>query len=335
MFFLLLGVIIIGCESKETKRDRFFLLGNESLESNELNRAIEYYSKALEIDPDHAFSLNNRGVAKIENGNPYEAIQDYNQAILINPNYWESIENRARAYEQVGKYKSSIEDIDLLVVNFPDSAKFLLDKGIVLTKMKEYDQAYETFLKARQLLPDNHEVQINLATVDFYRGRIDSAEIRLKSVVAKYPYSPNAYNTLNQLYLKKKEPEKALEMIEKALEIESENPYFLNNRGFTLLQIDSLEAGIKDINQSILIDPENMWAYRNKGIYFLLSGVPSSAVPYLKKASGAGQGVEDAFYYLGVAYEQSGDLKKACDSWKNGMENYEDLSVTAFREYCN
>jgi tetratricopeptide (TPR) repeat protein len=89
----------MACDNDETRRDRFFLQGNESLKNNEYKRAIEYYNKALEIDAEHALSYNNRGVARYEDGHPYEALQDYKQAILRKPNYYESIQNRANVYQ--------------------------------------------------------------------------------------------------------------------------------------------------------------------------------------------------------------------------------------------
>ena len=77
---------------------------------------------------------------------------------------------------------------------------------------------------------------------------------------------------MNQLFSDMGEHDKALQAINKALELDRSNPIFLNNRGFTYLMLDSTRLAIEDINASLVRDPENMWAFRNKGIYFLKTG---------------------------------------------------------------
>lgn len=327
-------VMLISCESEKTKRDRFFLLGNEALEKKEFNTAIEYYDQALKIDSDHIFSYNNRGVAKMEDGRPYEAIQDYNQALIIDQNYWECLENRARAYEKVGKFQSSLEDLDILIRQFPDTAKFLMEKGVILSSMERFTGSYQSFMDAKELKPSDPEIEVNIATVEFFMDSLENAEKRLQKVIEEYPQLPNAYNTLNQVYLEQGRYSDALKMISKALEFRSDDPFFLNNRGFTLLMLDSLNAGLRDINQSILLDPENLWAYRNKGIYHLRNQEPELSMPYLRKSAESGQKVDQAYYYLGLAYFDNNQKEKACDAWLNGKKQKDPLSEKSYNAHC-
>ena len=54
------------------------------------------YDQALKEDPNYAEALNNRGVARIESGHPYEAIIDYNKAIVMSPQYLDALFNIER-----------------------------------------------------------------------------------------------------------------------------------------------------------------------------------------------------------------------------------------------
>ena len=75
------------------------------------------------------------------------------------------------------------------------------------------------------------------------------------------------------------------------------------------------EHALIDINKSIALDPYNAWAYRNKGIYYLLVEQPSEAIRLLEQSFEMDSSVEDIHYYLARAYSENGDAEKACEWW--------------------
>ncbi len=330
----LLIIVLCACESDKTRRDRFFIMGNEALEVKRYGEAIENYGFALQIDPDFKEALNNRGVALAEDNRPQEAIQNYNEALRIDGEYFECIHNRAQAYEQIGRYTKSLEDYDRLIEEFPDSTFGYFGKGLVLTKMTKYSEAYGMFNKVMDISPQDVEPLINLGTLDYYLNRYEDGIDKLRSAL-EMSENPNAYNTLNQIYLAQGRLNDALDAIDAALDIVPGEPYFLNNRGFTFLMMDSLERGLKDINQSILIDPENLWAYRNKGIYFLLNTDFTQAITYFKDVVDSKIFVEDIYYYLGEAYFQKREIDQACKTWKIGDSKNEMKSRSRIEQVCN
>lgn len=324
----------MSCDSVETKRDRFFLQGNNALEIRDYDQAIKYYDLALELDSDFELAYNNRGVAKMQDGNPHEAVQDYNQAILINRNYWECIHNRAQAYDQVGKYNKSLIDFKTLIEQFPDSTYGYFGEGLVLTRLGEYENARRSFEMVLKLIPNDHDAIINLATLEYYQGNLDEALVKINGALS-ISENANAYNTLNQIYLAREDYNSALEAINKALEIIPKEPFFLNNRGFTFLMMNSLDEGITDINRSIVIDPDNIWAFRNKGIYFMKLADFEQAILYLGEAASSKEFIEDIFYYLGESYRLSGQMNKACETWATGALQSEKKSEIQVNRYCN
>lgn len=62
--------------------------------SNDFDRSIGIYSKAIEIDPYYAFAYYNRGTAYYDKGQYDRAIEDYNKAISLKPDYAEVYNNR-------------------------------------------------------------------------------------------------------------------------------------------------------------------------------------------------------------------------------------------------
>jgi tetratricopeptide (TPR) repeat protein len=52
-----------------------------------------------------------------------------------------------------------------------------------------------------------------------------------------------------------------------------------------LLFLDRAEEGLELINQSIQMDSKNPFAYRNKGIYYVMKGDKISALSFLEELS--------------------------------------------------
>jgi tetratricopeptide (TPR) repeat protein len=333
--FPLFILLTIGCApSKETKRDRFFIQGNDALANQEYDQAISFYTRSLEADPDFALAYNNRGVARIEDGHPYEAIQDYNQAILIDPEYYEAYFNRAYANEEIGRLQKALEDVNFLQAIYPDSAYIPFYKGIIYTNERSYEAGIRSFQDAIALDGSNIEAYVNLATLYFFNDQPDSSKYWLRFVLKQMPDEPNAYNTMSQIYLKEGDHQNALITINRALELVPQEPYFLNNRGQVYLAMQQYEKTLEDINRSILQDPTNAWAYRNKGIYHLRNGNYTEAIRLLNEALSRDAFIDEVYSYLGEAYLELGEQEQACSQWKKGEELKENQSTVWLERYC-
>ena len=79
--------------------------GKEFYSSGDYNKAIDAYTRALEINPTDAMIYSSRGLVHLESGNFYKAIIDFNNAIdLDHPKVADVHFRRGVAYEKLGKY---------------------------------------------------------------------------------------------------------------------------------------------------------------------------------------------------------------------------------------
>ena len=68
------------------------------MHQNELDSAVEGYTKAIALDPQDAEAYGNRGHAYYDKGDYDRAIADYDQAIALDPQDAEAYYNRGVAY---------------------------------------------------------------------------------------------------------------------------------------------------------------------------------------------------------------------------------------------
>src|SRR5690606_35830241 len=129
---------------------------------------------------------------------------------------------------------------------------------------------------------------------------VTAAALRLE------PEKPNAYNTVALISTDEGQYDRAMDYVGKALVLKPDDPYFLNNRAYVLLMMNRLPEAFTDIDKSIVGDPRNAWAYRNKGIYYYRSGDYANAVRLLQRALEMDSTVREAKRYLELARQQQG-----------------------------
>jgi tetratricopeptide (TPR) repeat protein len=74
-------------------------------------KAIEYYTQAIQIDPNNAIYYNNRGNSYYFNRNWQAAVEDYTQSIRLDPNNVHAYRYRGEARSYLGDRQGAIEDL--------------------------------------------------------------------------------------------------------------------------------------------------------------------------------------------------------------------------------
>jgi len=83
--------------SPATMAAAYNLRGGFSYILGEYDRAIEDYSRAIDLDPDLASAYSNRGVALVDFREFRRAIDDFDHAIEIDPDYAMAFNNRGNS----------------------------------------------------------------------------------------------------------------------------------------------------------------------------------------------------------------------------------------------
>ncbi|KAG7514554.1 small glutamine-rich tetratricopeptide repeat-containing protein alpha [Solea senegalensis] len=115
-------------EDQRLEAERLKSDGNDQMKVENFAAAVEFYSKAIAINPQNAVYYCNRAAALSKLGNYAGAVQDCEQAISIDPNY-------SKAYGRM---------------------------GLALASLNKHTEAASFYKKALELDPDNDTYKINL-----------------------------------------------------------------------------------------------------------------------------------------------------------------------------
>ena len=97
--------------------------------------AIADYSKAIEIDPKYIQAYNNRGVLKVNLQDYQGAIADYSDALEIDPKYIQAYNNRGAAFCTLGQWDKAIADFSKMIEIDPTNSKAYSNREFAYKKL--------------------------------------------------------------------------------------------------------------------------------------------------------------------------------------------------------
>jgi len=99
-------------DEKKAEAEEMKLKANEHFKVQHFEKAIEFYSKAIECNPNEAVYYGNRSFAYHKTECFGYALRDASQAIDLDKNYIKGYYRRASAYFSLGKYKMAVKDYE-------------------------------------------------------------------------------------------------------------------------------------------------------------------------------------------------------------------------------
>ncbi|TFB09623.1 tetratricopeptide repeat protein [Candidatus Marinimicrobia bacterium MT.SAG.2] len=197
-------VYLAGTTKEETKKESkdasyYFNMGYASSEKGDLDKAIEYYSDAIMLNPQYSKAYNNRGDTHDKKGEIDKAIEDFNKAIELDPEYARAYYNRGVVYDEKGQYGRAIKDYDKAIELNPDYFKAYYNRGLVYAKKEEFDKAIEDCNKAIELEPGFANAYDSRAFSYHGKGEYDKAMEDYSQSIKLDPGDELAYDNIIEL----------------------------------------------------------------------------------------------------------------------------------------
>ena len=131
----------------------YFNRGLAYSRKGEYNLAISDYDKAIELNSSNPVYFFQRGYANIVQDNK-KAIEDYTRAINLDPKYINAYVERSFLYGLNGKYSKAISDANVAIKLNPKNPIPYRIRGDWNLKLANYDNALKDYNKAIILEPD-------------------------------------------------------------------------------------------------------------------------------------------------------------------------------------
>lgn len=290
----------------QKRLERLRTQGDAYTKNGQFGRAIEIYTKALAIDPSDATIYRWRATAYDDSGNYERAIEDYTKALTIKPDYQSALSWRAMAYRHLGQSDAAVTDFTKAIALEPDDEFNYTWRGMTYGDLKKWDVAIADFTRAIALEPNdafNHKWRGHA-----YRN-LGDYEKALADLARSIELEPSAfaYSQRGQVYDAMKHPEQAIIEYTKAIEITpaSEREGYLFNRALTYDDLKKYELALADLTVAIKLSPNDPLNYKWRGIIRRKTGDFDAGLKDLNRAIDLNPDA-DTYYHRGKLYEEMG-----------------------------
>jgi len=218
-----------GLQLSPNSDEGYFRLGNAYLESGQKEEAIATYKKAIEVNPYYWSNHIALGNAYYSIGDTEKALAEYKRVTELEPENVPGWDNLGNAYLRLGKYEESIPAYKKSIEISPTWSAYN-NLGYVYLVLKRFNEAVQMSEKAVELGPSQELAVGNLA--DAYRasGQKEKANATYEKAIALAfqelrvnPQSTTALEDLALYYAKKGEPDRGMEFIKRARDIDKKD----------------------------------------------------------------------------------------------------------------
>ena len=228
----------------------------------------------------------------LDNKKYAEARDEFRKVIAIDSSRYAVWESLLNAEIQLADYKALENESARAIELFPLLPVPYLFRGVALLESKNYSEAVSNLNTGAKMVSGN-----NLLLVQFYT------------------YLGDAYNRMKDYQLSD-------ESYEKALKIDPENSFVLNNYAYYLsLRNVKLDKAESMSAKSLKLDPTNGANMDTYGWILYKLGKYSEAAEWVQKAIDAtAEADPDLLEHLGDIKYKSGDKEKALQLWQNALK---------------
>ena len=178
--------------------------------------------KALALESESSAGKYYAADAAYNLGDPFTAIALLTQALEKHADFADARSLRARILMGMQQFQEAVNDTEILVAENAENEEYLAQHAQVLTAIDRDDEAIDTLLKLKEYNPFNREAVVLLCGV----------------------------------YEKKSLHDKALELLDEAIELQPDFGKAYKIRGGIKLHLNDKEGAAADLTKSLEVEPE-------------------------------------------------------------------------------
>ena len=227
-------------------------LGITLRELGRLDEAEASYTQAITLKPDFAEAHSNLGRMLQGRGRLDEAEASCAQAIALKPDFAQAHSNLGNTLRELGRLDEAEASYTQAITLKPDFAEAHSNLGNTLRELGRLDEAEASYTQAITLKPDFAEAHNNLGVMQQELGRLDEAEASYTQAITLKPDFAAAYFKLGQILYANGDIDRAIEIHQKAYEIDSsmrENELLLNVLRSKITRVKTAQ-NINTVNKS-------------------------------------------------------------------------------------
>ena len=311
-----------------------YLTQGTMLESQEqYEEALEYYNKALEIDPMNHDAYISKGVALANLERLEEAENQFQNALKVN-------RNSGLAYFHLGnvallseEFALGFENYNKAISNGFDDSQIYYNLGLLHEENGETDLALRNYTKAIGKDPLRPEIRLRKAQLQIYLESYQEAMQPLDEMILINPDVFEGYNVKFMLLIQLGQLDKAEELLETAIKTFPNDAEFVINKASLLIEqgkTDEAFAVLKNLEETAEDDEIIHKICLERSRIYATKQEVDNAITELKKAKAISQKNDvydiEAQFLITNCYIAKNDFEKVLEYSREILEKAEEDS---------
>jgi len=306
-------------DSEEGESDLYGLIGMEYLFLEQFENALIYFQKCLEVDFTDYSALHNVIYCFDFLDKNQEAIDFLNTYLDTNPYCEVAWHQLGRQYFSVKDYKRAGTAFDFAIISDDTFVGAYLEKGKVLEKEKKYTEAIENYKITLALEDPTSFALLRIGYCYEKLGEDDLAVQFFNRTVEEDPLLDKGWIAITKFFNKKRNYQKALHYIKKAVNIDGDNVLYWKLYAKINLRLNFLEEAAEGFKRTLELGNYELETWIERTDILIKLGEYNAAIYNLLQAIEFYPESEEIEYRLGGLYFKLMQTDKGRYHLKNAL----------------
>ena len=326
-----------------------YFLGRIAFEQGKVNRAAEYFERAIRLGPPIAKVYFQLGLVYLSKKQEGEAEDAFHEAIRIDAQMESARYQLGLLYFKQGRTTEASQEMEQYrQIKDQLAVKSAIDQGLKSmsqadalsmhtgwehTRDKIYGDAIQQFNTALSHNPDTADALKGLAHVYTMQGRFEEAITAQQRAVELQPKLAATFSGLGLIWFKKAqttekedEYEHAISAYRKALEIEPDSPDALQHLGNIAFQLSRFHEAQRAFEKLLSLGISDPKIHLGLARVYLRQGIVRRAVHHYKQVVSSDPDLAEPYYILGVIAVQEGRLDDGTERLNAALKCQPDMA---------
>jgi tetratricopeptide (TPR) repeat protein len=205
-----------------------------------------------------AVSLNISGDRLYESGRMEEAVGEFRRALTLDPNNVNVGNSLGVCYAQMGRFEEAVSEFSRITELEPNDFMSQYNLGCALQNLEREIEAERVFSRAAELEPGNATVYFQLARLCRQQNRLDDALNHLERTVTLKPNWVQAWRLFGECLLEQGNDDEAMNAFKQALKINGNDAAALSGLALVYGRAEAnLEIALSLARRSVDLEPDN------------------------------------------------------------------------------
>ncbi len=219
--------------------------GKEYLEKKNYRKAAEQFHRAASTtakEEEKIYALTNQGYAWRQCGELKRAGESYAKALDIDTTSAPLLIQRGNILLELDSAKAAIGCYEKALAKQPHNKDIIRLKAYAHTQAEQYAEGKKAYIKLISMDNNDRDARLGLAMLYEKEGSTNESLMMLEALIEEHPHAPEYYIVRSKLERAQKQPELALQDVDKAIELAPHNSNYHILRAELLTELGRYDA---------------------------------------------------------------------------------------------